>query len=84
MVKITVRELDNKKIYRAGPFDAYVAKATGSYYYIQLARGTSNMNRDVGRTTFNKKSDAVKMIREWLTARYMIYEGKLKLDRLNK
>lgn len=84
MVKISVKEVDNKKIYKAGPFDAYVAKATGNYYYIQLARGTNNMNRDVANTTFDKKSDATKVIKEWLNARYMIYEGKLRLDRLKK
>lgn len=84
MVKITVREAGGQKIFYAGPFDAYVSKATGNYYYIQLARSTTSMNRDVGRTTFNKKSDAIKVIKEWLTARYMIYEGKLRLDDLKK
>lgn len=85
MVKISIREIGDKKIYKAGPFDAYVGKATnGKYYYIQLARGTTNMNHDVGHTTFDKKADAIKTIREWLNARYMIYEGKAILNMLKK
>lgn len=83
MVKISVREAGDQKRFQAGPFDAYVDKATvGKFYYIQLARGTTNMNRDVVKTSFKKKSDAIKVIKEWLTARYMIYEGKLRLANL--
>ena len=84
MVKIKIREVGNKKIYEAGPFDAYVSRADGGYYYIQLSRGTNTMSRDVGRSTFDKKADAIKVIKEWLNARYMIYEGKLRLDKLKK
>jgi len=83
MVKISIQEVGDKKIYSAYPFDAYVGEITaGKGYYIQLARGTTNMNRDVGRTTFNKKSEAIKVIKEWLTARNMIYEGKVRLRKL--
>ena len=82
MVKISIREVGDKKIYSAYPFDAYVGKVAGGGYYIQLARGTTNMNRDVGRATFNKKSEAIKLIKEWLAARNMIYEGKVRLRKL--
>ena len=82
MVKISIQEVGGKKVYSAYPFDAYVGEMTGKGYYIQLARGTTSMNRDVGRTTFNKKSEAIKVIKEWLTVRNMIYEGKVRLRKL--
>jgi len=85
MVKIYTKEVDGHKIYQAGPFDAYIGKASsGNYYYIQLARSSTSMNRDVAKTTFKKKSDATKVVKEWITARYMIYAGKLRLANLNK
>lgn len=85
MTKISTCIVGDKKVYSIGPFDAYVGKMSARKgYYIQLARGTTDMNRDVGRTTFNKKSEANKVIKEWLTARNMIYEGKIRLKKLQR
>jgi len=84
MGKISTHIVGDKKVYSIGPFDAYVGKMAGNGYYIQLARGTTNMNRDVGRITFNKKPEANKVIKEWLIARNMIYEGNTRLKKLQK
>jgi len=84
MTKLLTHIVDDKKVYSMGPFDAYVGKMARNGYYIQLAHGTIDMNRDVDRTSFNKKSEANKVIKEWLNARNMIYEGKVRLKKLQK
>jgi hypothetical protein len=86
MKKISVSYLHGNKIFRLYPFDAYIGEISGKGrkygYYIQLARGTQNLNKEAKRTTFDKKADAERFIRQWLTAKYAQYEAKEKLKNL--
>lgn len=86
MSKIKVRTIQGHKSFTAYPFDAYIGEIYGKGrkqgYYIQLARGTTNLNREVSKTTFTKKSTAEKVIRKWLTAKSAQYEAKQKLKQL--
>ena len=86
MQKIRVSNLHDHKTFRLGPFDAYIGEVYGNGrkngYYIQVARGTQNLNKEVKRTTFKRKSDAEKVIRKWIRAKYNEYEAKEKLKDL--
>ncbi len=86
MVKIEVSTFQNKKTFRAFPFDAYIGEIYGKGrkhgYYIQLARGTSNMNNTVKKTTFKSKAQAEKVIRKWLKAQKKRYDAEYTLKRM--
>ena len=86
MQKLRISNLHGNKTFALGPFDAYIGEIYGNGrkngYYIQLARSTQNLNKEAKKTTFKKKSDAEKFIRQWIKAKYAEYEAKEKLKNL--
>ena len=82
MRKINVRTLHGHKIYSAFPFDVYVAKTAGKSYYIQLSRGTTSLNKEVKKTTFNTKAEAEKVAKKWIRAKVEEYDAKERLKDL--
>jgi len=86
MVKINVRNVQGHKTFTAFPFDAYIGEVYGKGrkhgYYIQLARGTKNLDGEVSRRTYKTKAQAEKVIRTWLTAKKNKYDSEQKLKRL--
>jgi hypothetical protein len=86
MVKISVSTFQGHKTFKAWPFDAYIGEVYGKGrkhgYYIQLARGTQNLNRDVKRVSYKTKAQAERTIRKWITARKMKYDAEMMLKQL--
>ena len=86
MVKISVSTFQGNKTFKAYPFDAYIGEVFGAGrkhgYYIVLARSTTDLTKEVGKNTFNKKSDAEKVIRKWMSAKIKQYESEVELKRM--
>lgn len=86
MRKIKVSYRQGQKIFEAFPFDAYIGQVYGKGrkhgYYIELARGTTNLNREVKKHTFKTKAQAEKVIRKWLRAKLAEYDAKEQLKKL--
>jgi len=84
-IKVT-NQAGRNKVFRAFPFDAYIGEIYGQGrkygYYIQLARGTQNLNKEVKRKTYKTKAEAEKVIRRWLKAKLAEYEAKEELKKL--
>jgi hypothetical protein len=88
MSKLKVSYFQGNKTFQLFPFDAYIGEVYGKGrkhgYYIQLARGTTNLNHEVKQNTFKTKAKAEAVIRKWIRAKYAQYEAKLKLKQLKK
>lgn len=82
MRKIRVMVIQGHKTFSAFPFSAYIGKMDRGGYYIQLARSSTSLNRDVSRTTFKTKAAAEKVIRRWLRAKTSEYDAKEQLKKL--
>jgi len=86
MEKIRISNLHGNKTFALGPFDGYIGEIYGKGrkhgYYVQIARSTTNLNKELKKTTFKKKADAEKVIRKWLSAKYKEYEAKETLKRM--
>lgn len=76
--RIDVSYFQGNKMFGLYPFDAYIGEIYGwgqkHGYYIQLSRGTQDLNKDVAKTTFARKGDAEKVIRKWIRARRTQYD----------
>ena len=86
MKKIRISKRNGQKVFEAFPFDAYIGQIHGKGrkygYYIQLARGTTNLNKEVKRHTFKTKAEAEKVILNWMRAKLKEYEAKEELKKL--
>ena len=85
MEKITTRTRNGQKSFVLGVFDAYIGQIFGNGrkngYYIQLARGTQNLNKDAPVRTFRNKRKAELFIRRWLKEKHLGYMRTRKLRR---
>lgn len=84
--KIEVSTFQGHKTFKAYPFDAYIGEIYGdgrkNGYYIVLSHSTKDCTKEVKKSTFDKKADAEKVIRKWMTAKVKQYDAEMALKKM--